>query len=591
MYNPQIIAEYLDQGKTWTYISESKRANPDGKHRVNIKRWWDRRQKRKEREYAESNTSDSPTRQVSSPAKRTKKLSKNTRLPKYGNITPTEYRYSQVTLDIKNIDKLVKQFLDWRIQYAFRREEYNQQYIKDLIRLYFEVIINRVNKMPFLPRDAGKTMVAIDFIAYCMLEYRRSILVITSGGGSKRRFYQAVYRILRYREIRINYGDIIYSTSKLEGEIDLLPELKDANDIDPSLRIIGRLADLIGSHPKLMVFQEDIIQMPYKSSESESSLREWFDSVIIPMNTPISGTGTRKSPTDYYSYLQEVHHMEFMVRRAIEKEGVYPTDKDIIYTEKTGEYGEIISIPVSFTDEYKEQIKGFKFLPCPNYTAWKLLTRRMANLRAFESEMQQRPLSATGAYYDIDSWRIISDIPLSEVYGNCYIAIDPAFGMGKDADFFAMVVGLPINGKLKIVKIELKKNMSFDQQVQMIRFYQKKLNPLIIEIEAVFMQNWLAVEVNKYIPRLVANKRTTGVRNKIMRLDALDLPFRQGLIEICENAGDVSEAKKQFLMYDRKDSNASKKDDFLDATEMLYERTKHYLSSNELYIKSWNTRR
>ena len=221
-------------------------------------------------------------------------------------------------------------FQDWRVKYCLRDPKYNKPYIQDIIDLYFDVIDNYQFRMPFVPRDYGKTFVGIDFICYCLAELGLNILVITSGGGSKRRFFNTVTHILESDIVTQDYGQLVYEKNKTDGEIWLLPELRQLNTIDPQLRVTGRGSDIIGAHTDF-VFMEDFVQAPYKSHESEESMRDWVTGVIMPMNAPITGTGTRKSPDDIYSYMQSELEIELYSKSAFVKEGEYPTRDDFVW--------------------------------------------------------------------------------------------------------------------------------------------------------------------------------------------------------------------------------------------------------------------
>lgn len=482
------------------------------------------------------------------------------RLPKYGKLAPTnhisplsntdwvkKYIEHDYDVDLDNPEELEAIKAQWDLAY--------EDYLTEVL----EFLWTTQEGGALLPRGTGKTESVVALFVRYFLEQRKALYIVTPSTSHSRMILYRIIRTLEGHKIRRQYGDVMkeYSTDRTMMYINYHDDIGWIR-FDFPISIATYASAKEGVHCDWLHF-EDCMQKEAKNIETIQDVEYKHNKTFEKMRTRrgkqrtrMTFTGTRYSTEDYYHFL--------------------------ITTRKY----EVLHIPALHEDN-KTMIK------CPNYTIEDLLKDKELDLWSFETSMNNNPLPRDGLYYDKDAWKIVPDLPFKEmVQGNCYIAYDPAFGMSSSADFACMIVGVVHDNKLKIVKIELKKGLSFKQQIDRLRWYSNTYHPRVLEVEAVMHQQWLAVEASSYIRSLVANDRRQSKQSKIQRLDALDLPFRQGLIEICEGAGDIDEAYKQYISYNRTDSTKSRKDDFLDALEMLYERTKHYLSSQRLYIKSWN---
>jgi hypothetical protein len=532
-----------------------------------------------------------------------KKEQKISRRTTYGKIEPTFKR-----VDIQTLDQLV----EWIKTYTpYMRGKWDNANTRENARImFFDVFKNGMSKMVGKPRDSGKSKVAVGVFCCILANYWLPQSIIINGPKAKSRIFNGIKKVIKSNKFREDYGDIIEFQSKQEGYMELYGEFMDSlvedhgyvTD-DPAIQI-SMYNGIVGSHP-FVVWLEDMLQSEFKNEESNDyMLYEVYDAIIDKLADRKGGTFTRKGLQDLYSQLPD-RNILLITRKAIELiKGKWPTVDDLIRNEE----GHVIDVII---DEQSE----FKIIERPGWTIKNLLIRRTMALlskRAFEMwerEMQNNPILSEGAYFDKKDWKLVDNLPFEMIKGNCYVAVDPSFGKKEKSDFFAVIIGTPYKGRLLINKIDLKKGVGFNDAVNYLRWIQRTYNPMLIEIEAVFWQALIATEANRSIPNLIANRRykekdKLNVKtNKIERIDTLDIPFATNKIVIARNAGDeaiknsrnkltmMEEAYNQFISYDRTDSTDDRKDDFLDALQMLYERTKYYLSSLKQYTKTWNSKR
>jgi hypothetical protein len=498
--------------------------------------------------------------------RQTKNQKSNGKLPTYGRIPPTDYKSGLI-------------FNEWRQHYCKRKKHWILPYIDHVIDIYFQVIDNYQFIMPGVPRDYGKTFIGIDFLAYIIAEHHYTALVITSGGGSSRRFFNEVKAILTTDKFRADYGDIIATVNRTDKEIWLHEELRNDNDIDPNLRVTGRGGDIIGGHPTL-VFLEDFVQTPYKSNESEEGMRDWFSAVVHNLNAPITGTFTRKSPDDIYGWMQAEHEIVLDTKPAFIKEGAYPARKDFINIKaphpKLIERGKTHAVN-RWVVRPDYDLSEFTLLECPNYDIHSMLWKRgftPSKIRAFESEMMQRPLPKSGSILSDAYWKDALCDAFNPGRTPYYTYCDPAFGMKTGADFNAVITVMPYAGHLYVVDIILRKNLGFNAIVRLIRDEVNKWRSIHAGVHKDFHEAWLHQGLAGELSDIKPIKSRV---NKIDRIDALEIPFEDRKLKIFRDCTDITEAYRQYIQYDRKPSTPTKKDDFLDILASAYQDLKHKL--------------
>lgn len=560
----------------WEIIEKDKEANPQKKGR----RWLAKKYKQWVTNEGEIKPRIAPKNTVknSATAKKDKKesnyLDRRGRLVKYGRIEPTGFKSGL-------------SFQEWRMKYAKRLEKWDLQYIREIEELYFNVINNHDNELPFVPRDYGKSFIGIDFVTYLLLEQNLTILVITSGGGSTRRFLNGVKRILKSKEVRMDYGDLIEYENKVDGELWFKVRLE--NSIDADLRVVGRGADIIGSHPHLL-FLEDFVQMPYKSTESEQGMRDWIAFVVDPINAPTTGTATRKDPDDIYGWMEKEGYTKLRVWPALTEEGIYPTRDDLVRVKAYHPKADKVVLRQMIRADF--DLSGFKHLECPNHDLHSLLVRRLRNIRAFESEMMQRPIPAEGNYFDVDKFHIFDNI---RAFNNIakIIWVDPAFGESKGSSDTAIVVIALAYGRMNVLDCILGQ-FPRHKLIKEINRVGIKHNTVLAKIENDYSQISTRWSMSDFYPMRVAkfyaSKLTRKISNtmdaKLQRISDLDVPFDMDLIWFYEGCENLTEMKSQYLRYNQRKG----KWDLLDIVASAYHSNKNKLinkNTNQLYIDTW----
>jgi hypothetical protein len=561
MYDYNLISEWRTQGKSWGDIAKHYQRN-----RANVFRWFNRQtdSRAKVKEFKE------PPSKPKSNGKPTTHT-KHGKIVKYGRIDPTGFKSGLP-------------FQEWRVKYAGRDPGWDLKYIQELEELYFNVINNYDSELPFVPRDYGKSFIGIDFVTYVILEMGLTTLVITSGGGSTRRFFNAVKRIIKHEKVRLDYGDILDYENKIDGELWL--KIRQPNSIDADLRVVGRGADIIGSHPHL-VFLEDFVQLPYKSQESEQGMRDWISYVVEPINAPITGTATRKDPDDIYGWMAEEGYTKLRVWPALTSEGNYPTRDDVVIRKAYHPKAKKITKRPMIREDF--DLSGFEYLECPNHDLHSLLVRRLKNVRAFESEMMQRPIPAEGNYFSADNWKTFKIIP----DGIRTIWVDPAFGASQGSSDTAIIVTMLHGGKLKVIDIHIGKYPK-RKLIKKLNDVAKTHNTRFVKMENDYsqistrwdMSDFNGLKIRYYYSSKLTKKVSNTLDAKLQRINDTDVAFENELIAFHHKATDIDILHSQYLRYD---SNKGKWD-ALDVLASAYHSSKHKLISYNnrgLEIVTW----
>lgn len=560
MYDYNFISEKraLPDKERWSW---TKLGNFYSKDRRNVERWFNRQTESRAKVKQQYETLPKHTQK----ATKQRRLRAGDKLPKYGNLDPTNYKSGL-------------SFQEWRVHYLGRSPDWILPYITEVEQLYFNCLNNYVNEMPFLFRDGGKTFIGMDFISYLICEYQNTALVITSGGGSKRRFYNAVKSNIKRSAIRRDYGDIVDYENKIDGEIWLVESLRKVNSIDPDLRVTGRGSDVIGAHPDL-VFLEDFVQQPYKSNESEEGMRDWISEVVIPMNAPVSGTGTRKDPDDIYGWMAEQGIIKLRVWPALTSEGPYPSKDDIEIREEYHPKARRVVKREMIREDF--DLSDFDYTKCPNYDLHSLLVRRLKNIRAFESEMMQRPIPKEGNIFDVEKFITFDTYYLNQINKNNtkIIWVDPAFGASAGSSDTAIIVTI-YTDKLRVIDIYSGKYPK-RKLIKKLHEVGAKHDTILVKLENDYsqittrwdMSDFKGLNVSLFKSASLTTKISNTLDAKLQRINDMDVGFDSELIEFYEKCTDIDLMRSQYLRY-----NSSKgRWDLLDILASAYHSTKNKL--------------
>ncbi len=473
------------------------------------------------------------------------------RLPAYGKLEPTDY-HSVLTPS------------RWVRNFCGKGFEWDLTYLSEL-----SLLMNSQKRyFAFLPRSYGKTTEVIGDACYWLLERKSPYLMFTAGPTGKNRIFRKIKSILKSPKVRRHYGDVAESFNSLLGEIWFKEEIY--NHTDPTLKVAGRMSDVIGLHPKRIHF-EDIIQTEFVGAESNELLLDWYDEVVEYLatdDTIMGGTGTRKGYYDWYSKIMKYDYMVLHKKAVNLISGEWPTLKDCKIEQTTGEDG--------FRTEHLYSISmnngDFEWLYCPNWTLERLMWFRIKKLAAFESQMQNSPLPEGGLYFAKEEWLEVEPYSLTH-FNDYFITVDPGYGQSKKADNTAILVCAIYEGKLYIVDGQIKK-LKFDEIIQTIANYHGIYSPIQIYVETNFAQVWLQQDAGRLGIPLVGVKQK---QNKIMRIDALKPYYGSGMIMMYASCPAKHALYKEYMQYDRRDSTGDKHDDGLDALALLLDKVASYL--------------
>lgn len=467
--------------------------------------------------------------------------------------------------------KYIPQF-SWDLKYLEEYRNIDYSLVKD----------NKLQTLKLMPRDSGKSVSDIGIYAKHLCDGDFKFSVVFAGRNMLNKIWFKLINVLNSKAVVKDYGHIIAWTDKTRGIIQTyrFEEKNDAN-LDFASQIVTRGGELIGGHPDL-IYLHDIIQEEFKSYESNEALVDWFNNVVWYMSKNIIATGTRKGTEDFYYSLKKLG-FDTLHRPALRlMDGQYPDIKDIIWEKYIDEVGERHkrAIDIKYTGTYE-------MLPCPNYTLTQLLIDRSTKLSYFEANMQNMPISETGLMFFKKNW-LLTEAQMVSYYPKYWITVDSAYGEKREADNTSLIVFTHSDGELIIVDGFYGK-LTYDQIGEYImKFHLKYHQPgsgsvvLQIYLHQDFAEVWL--RSNQLIRKL---PNLTGIRHRIpkrTRIQALTTPWNMQLIKISNAVPFINEAYKEYIMYDGKDSTATKKDDFLDALATGYMYTSYQMTSiNDIY--------
>jgi len=453
-------------------------------------------------------------------------------------------------------------FLDF-YDYCWPKEplwSYKKEWIYEIER--------RQNIMLAAPRGHGKTMLIAKYIVYLLCKHYPTvtILLISSTRSMAKRIYRHVYFNLKFnKKIHQLMGtdDLISTKDLSELSLWLPSDVEDNAELDPSFKAVGRITEVIGSHPDYL-FLEDIIQKTSKAEDTEENLQEWYDTTIsyLPKkDTKIVVTYTRKALNDLYARMMESDLYYKLTCPAIEvvnENAKWPDESDYIRNET----GQVIDVKVNPAH--------FQTLGCPNWDLKKLLIYRKMNYEAFEREMQNNPIPVSGLYFRLEDICYYDSLPTTH-QSILSMHCDPAFGKKGTADYTAIVVVAWQEGmnRFYVLEHQLEKGLGYDQIIDRFCEVYEKWNRLgyrfcNVSIETNFAQTWLAQGImSRKLPVVGVDTE----RNKHNRIQSLRAYFTQHMIYMNRSLPGYGEAYNQIANYDCTDSTAIKKDDFLDALE------------------------
>ncbi len=479
---------------------------------------------------------------------------------------------------------------DWSREFVFpllSNEIWNKiEYITEIFDLIVEALEEKLKRLLLEPRKHGKTFTLIAIFCWWVIDQKKSLLVITSDSSAKNRIYAAVHSVIKSDLVRSYYGDIVLRTNSQMGELWFHDKLR--SGIDPSLRVAGMEATVIGAHADWMHL-EDPIEAEAISDDTNERLVERFDAVLEPITDRITISGTRKGVLDWFHKMirrgfKPIH------RRALEKiSGRWPTLEDCVIEieEYDGqEYEFITSI---------KKTGAFKMLGCPDFTLDQLLEKRIRNLESFQSQYQNEPIPPSGLYFAKADWVVVDRFERNHAGIKYFIAIDPAYSTTSQTrhsrtDNTAIIVCAIQDRKLFIVD-GIMERLPFDKIMDEILAFNDEYQPLSIYVENNFYQVWLeqhAVKMGLYHMEPVPTKEVGG---KLVRIDALKMPFKRRVIRILKTCKIERKLYMEYMHYNQKPSTSSRQDDGLDALSILYSKVSRYLlqfgeSSNHRKIKT-----
>lgn len=488
---------------------------------------------------------------------------------KYGQLDPTGYQAKLDTVD---------DVMDWIKKYTPYKWD-NKNIRENVEFLFFTIYKKRGKGLIFKPRDSGKSKSSIGVYLAIFANCYHTQLSIVNGKKMKRKIFYAMMRVLtRNSQFRLDYGDIVASTDKSMGEIQLVEDLKetidDASD-EPSFVVCG-YNSIVGSHPYI-VWLEDILQSEFKNADSnEYMLEEVFDAIIDKLTDVIGGTATRKGANDLYSNLRH-RGFRFHRREAIKKiSGRWPDHQDVIWDEvldPEDEFAQRVKVGIDTT------CGEFEIIERPGWDAEYLCAKREYNILKFEREMNNAIRFTDGTIFKGHHWHEVPRFKLRNA--STFMAVDLSFGVKDGGDYFVILIGKIFQKKLYFVDCYMEQGLGIDDQLDKIIEYADTHKPNKVFIEANFWQNQQALRASKYIPNVVAVHQNI---DKIDRIELLVEPMGEEKIVFFDDMPNKGLVKQQFMEFIRKKSDGERKDDAPDTIATFWAKLKFKLHSKRQKI-------
>ena len=166
--SPKIIAQYdyeeieaaLRQGNGWSAIARNKIANPNGKDRRNVQRWY-------EREATIRQTTRGIQRQITQAVQRGKKQGVENNAPGIGSLPDKPIVLPRTYNPLRNPPTRFKSGLhidDWIIKYC--RYPWKEEYLTEMREFLLNIYYQGGKGLIFEPRKSGKTLSSIGVYVY-----------------------------------------------------------------------------------------------------------------------------------------------------------------------------------------------------------------------------------------------------------------------------------------------------------------------------------------------------------------------------------------------------------------------------------------
>ncbi|MEE9410837.1 MAG: hypothetical protein V3V41_07915 [Candidatus Heimdallarchaeota archaeon] len=437
------------------------------------------------------------------------------------------------------------------------------------IRRFMIDVWERTDTLVIYPRDHGKTIALCVLFLYWVLELNKSVLVIA---GLPYKIWYIMKRVMEHQDIQDTYGFDIIKKNETTGIIYTSRQICE----DPIIRVCAWGSSYVGSHFD-WTHLEDIIQQPAVAEASNERIYDNFNDNVRDISHRLSISGTRKAIDDLYAYLKKHYFIEIK-EEAIKLKGRWPTKKDFIFGEYVGGDGLTQIQPIAVKQSYYDEVE-ITMLNCPKWTLDKLLIRYFKNPDSFHSQFMNDPRPSKGKYFDADQFNTVNSIPDDKYKFVYYLIMDPARGMTEGADRTSILVIGIYNGIAYIVD-GYTGRIDDDKKVEKINEFYKKYNPANTVIEATFAQ----IDMNKFAHiRGLEPYYDTATKAKIVRISACKSYWKDKLIRVLEDIQPYTQLYDEYILYNEKPSDRSRKDDNIDVVSMFIQKYGHFLSTG--YVK------
>jgi len=479
---------------------------------------------------------------------------------------------------------------EWLNYYSNNMYYWDDPYIMELIENIWDV--SREQILNLLPRGHGKTETTTGLMVRWIAEKRLPILAITGGRQLNRKMFNIIKRFLRNPRFRRDYGDIITTINQSDWFMEIHDDINITNTSEPAFTAVGRGGSVIGLHPS-WVHLEDIIQEKFKSTESNESVKVWYDEVVehllskeVGHITKFTANGTRKGIDDIYAYLLSIGWTANHYKGIEVLEGRLPDESDCEWDVQVDEYGtmtkKLVKIGANGLEETTLEGIGKYALLNKRMSLEKLLELCIRQYPAFMSQIQNQPISLKGRRFSVEWWHEVEPFKIPDDAIKITVT-DSAYGTGEESDYNAIMTFAVWNGRMYVIDAYMKQEMGFFDIIGKIGEQAKKHRTLYNVVHADFMETWLAQVGKIIVPSVIPFKSTIS---KVIRIDATGTHYKEANVIFFKGLPFINVIKSQFLMFDGKKSDDEKKDDALDciATALHYLST-YLMSSNDDILK------
>lgn len=496
------------------------------------------------------------------------------KLPRYGKLPPTGYRS---TLPMK---LWLRKYMGW-MKGGFK---WDDKYLDELD----EILANGILALVLLPRGHGKTMRVFGHVIRYIAEIRKSVLYVTTTSTHAKKVLINLFKIVSHPVFRRDYGDIIASSNKQDIIFEIHDDIDTEGSPDYLLQIASRGSEaIIGSHPSWLHL-EDIIQEQFKSTESNESIQSWLTDVLNPMmsmetniESRITATGTRKGTKDIYKFMIDTIKMNVLHRRALTNDVKIPEISEIELEEYEDESGNVRYNVVGLKDDdYDQQFRDN--LLNSSMSANRLLDFIFRNgTNVFSTQMQNLPVPSEGRTFNRDWWdsALIDSSALPDNKNCSYFQwTDPAYGESDQSDRFASLIVMVHNGIAYVVDgfVLEGSEKRYDLAKTMVRELHLKWMPDDHWIDANYAQRFH--KENDVLSLGVTPYRSNRNDDKQLRIEALTVPFQQGIIKVSRSLSFLTTFLEEYLEFEYNLSKNNKiNDDCMDCLSGIIDKVRDYL--------------